>query len=76
MFYRQLTPLEQAHIVEAFTFEMEQVLRAAPVKERDSRCARRRGPLRQVAAGWAYPPLKGRPAEERSASTALSQVGD
>jgi catalase len=62
MFYRSLTPLEQAHIVEAFTFELGKCHEQA-VKERqlqvlanvdESRCA-------QVAAGLGLPAPQGSP---------------
>ncbi|MGD0068172.1 MAG: catalase-related domain-containing protein [Streptosporangiaceae bacterium] len=75
MFYRSLTPLEQAHIVEAFTFELGKCYEQA-IKERELRvladvdadlCA-------QVAAGLGLPAPTGSPAQEVTLSPALSQV--
>jgi catalase len=75
MFYRSLTPVEQAHIVEAFTFELGKCYEQA-IKERELEvlanvdadlCA-------QVAAGLGLPAPKGRPAEDVVLSSALSQV--
>jgi catalase len=75
MFYRSLTPLEQAHIVEAFTFELGKCYEQA-IKERELQvlanvdedlCA-------QVAAGLGLPAPKGSPAEDVVLSPALSQV--
>jgi catalase len=71
MFYRSLTPLEQAHIVEAFTFELGKCHEQA-VKERqlqvlanvdESLCA-------QVVAGLGLPAPQGSPPGD----VALSQV--
>jgi catalase len=75
MFYRSLTPVEQAHIVEAFTFELGKCYEQA-IKERELQvlanvdadlCA-------QVAAGLGLPAPKGRPAQDVVLSSALSQV--
>jgi catalase len=75
MFYRSLTPLEQAHIVEAFTFELGKCYSRA-IKERELQvlanvdenlCA-------QVAAGLGLPAPKGSPPEDVTVSAALSQV--
>jgi catalase len=75
MFYRSLTPLEQAHIVEAFTFELGKCYEQA-IKERELQvlanvdadlCA-------QVAAGLGLPAPSGSPAADASLSPALSQV--
>src|SRR6202021_796895 len=75
MFYRSLTPLEQAHIVEAFTFELGKCYEQA-IKERElqvranvdaERCA-------QAAAGLGLPAPDGRPAADVVLSPALSQV--
>jgi len=75
MFYRSLTPLEQAHIVEAFTFELGKCYERA-IKERELRvlanvdadlCA-------QVAAGLGLPAPDGSPATDAGLSPALSQV--
>jgi catalase len=75
MFYRSLTPLEQAHIVEAFTFELGKCY-ARAIKERELQvlanvdadlCA-------QVAAGLGLPAPDGHPAADAALSPALSQV--
>jgi catalase len=75
MFYRSLTPLEQAHIVEAFTFELGKCFSRA-IKERELQvlanvdadlCAR-------VAAGLGLPAPSGSPAPDADLSPALSQV--
>jgi catalase len=75
MFYRSLTPLEQAHIAEAFTFELGKVYEKA-IKERElavlanvdaDLCA-------LVAAGLGLPTPKGSPATDVVLSPALSQV--
>src|ERR1700712_4400113 len=75
MFYRSLTPLEQAHIVEAFTFELGKVYEQT-IKERElsvlanvdsDLCA-------QVAAGLGLAAPKGTPVEDGMLSAALSQI--
>jgi catalase len=75
MFFRSLTPLEQAHIVEAFTFELGKCYEQA-IKERELQvlanvdedlCA-------QVAVGLGLPAPKGIPPEDVTLSPALSQV--
>jgi catalase len=75
MFYRSLTPLEQAHIVEAFTFELGKCYEQA-IKERELQvlanvdtdlCA-------QVAAGLGLPAPDGSPAADAGLSPALSQI--
>jgi catalase len=75
MFYRSLTPLEQAHIVEAFTFELGKCYEQS-IKERELQvlanvdadlCAR-------VAAGLGLPAPNGSPAPEAGLSPALSQA--
>jgi catalase len=75
MFYRSLTPLEQAHIIEAFTFELGKCYDRA-IKERELQvlanvdadlCAR-------VAAGLGLPAPSGRPAADADLSPALSQI--
>ena len=75
MFYRSLTPLEQAHIVEAFTFELGKCYSRA-IKERELQvlanvdadlCA-------QVAAGLGLPAPAGSPPADAALSPALSQV--
>jgi catalase len=77
MFYRSLTPLEQGHIVEAFTFELGKVYEQA-IKERElgvlaqvdsDLCAR-------VAAGLGLPAPSRSPAVETMLSPSLSQIVD
>jgi catalase len=74
MFYRSLTPLEQAHIVEAFTFELGKCYEQA-IKERELQvlanvdadlCA-------QVAAGLGLPAPDGSPAPEDALLSRLSR---
>ncbi|PRC41780.1 catalase HPII [Mycobacterium sp. ITM-2017-0098] len=75
MFYRSLTPVEQAHIAEAFTFELGKCYEQA-IKERELEvlanvdadlCA-------QVAAGLGLPAPQGNPPTDVTLSPALSQV--
>jgi catalase len=75
MFYRSLSPLEQAHLVEAFTFELGKCYEQA-IKERELQvlanvdadlCA-------QVAAGLGLPAPEGKPARDVPLSPALSQL--
>ncbi|ADT99412.1 MULTISPECIES: catalase [Mycolicibacterium] len=75
MFYRSLTPIEQDHIVEAFTFELGKCYEQA-IKERQLEvlanvdadlCAK-------VAAGLGLPAPKGNPPKDVTLSPALSQV--
>ena len=75
MFYRSLTPLEQAHLVEAFTFELGKCYEQT-IKERELQvlanvdadlCA-------QVAAGLGLPAPSGSPAAHAALSPALSQI--
>jgi catalase len=75
MFYRSLSPVEQAHIVEAFTFELGKVYEQR-IKEREltvlanvdaDLCA-------QVAAGLGLPAPSGTPAQDVTESPALSQI--
>jgi catalase len=75
MFYRSLSPLEQAHMVEAFTFELGKVYEQT-IKERQLQvladvdadlCA-------QVAAGLGLPTPKGNPPADVVTSPALSQI--
>jgi catalase len=77
LFFRSLTPVEQGHMVEAFTFELGKVFEQE-IKERElavladvdaDLCA-------QVAAGLGLPAPKGSPARNVTASPALSQVVD
>jgi catalase len=75
MFYRSLTPLEQAHIVEAFTFELAKCYEQA-VKERELQVLADvdTGLCEQVAAGLGLPAPAGSPPEDVTLSPALSQV--
>jgi catalase len=75
MFYRSLSPLEQAHVVEAFTFELGKVYEKS-IKERELQvlanvdadlCA-------QVAAGLGLPAPTGNPARDVTVSPALVQL--
>jgi catalase len=75
LFFRSLTPVEQSHVVEAFTFELGKVFEQE-IKERElavladvdkDLCA-------QVAAGLGLPAPKGSPARNVVVSPALSQV--
>ncbi|WP_283818616.1 catalase [Jatrophihabitans telluris] len=75
LFFQSLSPLEQSHLVEAFTFELGKVYEQA-IKERElavlanvdaDLCA-------QVAAGLGLPAPKGNPAVDVVASPALSQI--
>ena len=75
MFYRSLSEIEQAHIVEAFTFELGKVYEQA-IKEREltvlanvdaDLCA-------QVAAGLGLPAPTGTPAEDVVIAPSLSQM--
>ncbi len=75
MFYRSLSPVEQAHVVEAFTFELGKVYEQG-IKEREltvlanvdaDLCA-------QVAAGLGLPAPAGAPAQDVIVSPALSQI--
>ncbi|MDT5178551.1 MAG: catalase [Mycobacterium sp.] len=75
MFYRSLSSLEQAHVVEAFTFELGKVYEKA-IKERELQvlanvdadlCA-------QVAAGLGLPAPKGEPIADVPVSPALVQI--
>jgi catalase len=75
MFYRSLSPLEQAHIAEAFTFELGKVYEQ-PIKERvlavladvdADLCG-------VVAAGLGLPAPKGKPAKDVVLAPSLSQL--
>ena len=75
MFFRSMSPLEQAHIVEAYTFELGKCLEQT-IKEREllvlanidaDLCA-------QVAAGLGLPAPKGSPATDGILSPTLSQM--
>jgi catalase len=75
LFYRSLSGVEQAHVIEAFTFELGKCYEKA-IKERElvalanvdaDLCA-------QVAAGLGLPAPDGHPASDESVSVALTQV--
>jgi catalase len=75
LFYRSLTEVEQAHLVEAFTFELGKVYEQV-IKERQLQvlanvdadlCA-------QVAAGLGLPAPSGTPVGDVTPSPALSQI--
>src|SRR6202050_4131212 len=75
MFYRSLTPLEQAHIVEAFTFELGKCCEQA-IKERELLVLANVDAdlVARVAAGLGLPAPVGSPAADVALSPALSQV--
>ena len=75
MFYRSMTPLEQAHIVEAFTFELGKVYERA-IKERELTVLANvdAGLCAQVASGLGLPAPTGNVAEDVVPSPALSQI--
>jgi catalase len=75
MFYRSLSPLEQAHIVEALTFELGKVADQG-IKARELTVLANvdSGLCEQVAAGLGLPAPKGEPASDVPLSPALSQV--
>lgn len=75
MFYRSLTPIEQAHLAEAFTFELGKVYEQA-IKERELEVLANVDAdlCRQVAAGLGLPAPKGVPVQDVVLSPALSQI--
>jgi catalase len=75
MFYRSLTPLEQAHIVEAFTFELGKCSEQA-IKERELQVLANvdEGLCARVAAGLGLPAPAGSAPGEVPLSPGLSQV--
>lgn len=75
MFYRSLTPVEQSHIVEAFTFELGKCYEQA-IKERQLEVLANVDAdlCEQVAQGLGLPAPKGNPPAEVTLSPALSQV--
>ena len=75
MFYRSLSPIEQAHVVEAFTFELGKVYEQA-IKERELQVLANVDTdlCEQVAAGLGLPAPKGKPAEDVTVSPALVQM--
>ncbi len=75
MFYRSLSPLEQAHVAEAFTFELGKVYEQA-IKERELQVLANvdTALCEQVAAGLGLPAPKGKPADDVLISPALVQI--
>ena len=75
MFYRSLSPIEQAHVVEAFTFELGKVYEQA-IKERELQVLANVDTdlCEQVAAGLGLSAPKGKPAENVAVSPALVQI--
>jgi catalase len=77
MFYRSLSPIEQAHVAEAFTFELGKVYEQA-IRERQLQVLARVDAdlCAQVAAGLGLPAPEGDPVPEGPVSPALSQIVD
>ena len=77
MFYRSLTEVEQAHIIEAFTFELGKCYEQA-IKERQLEVLANVDAdlCKQVAIGLGLPAPKGKPPQDVFESPALSQVVD
>jgi catalase len=75
MFYRSLSPIEQAHVVEAFTFELGKVYEQG-IKERELQVLANVDTdlCEQVAAGLGLAAPKGKPAEDVMISPALVQI--
>jgi catalase len=75
LFYRSLTPIEQAHIVEAFTFELGKCYEKS-IKERELAVLAKvdTSLCELVAAGLGIGVPQGRPAEDVEVSPALSQI--
>jgi catalase len=75
MFYRSLSPIEQAHVAEAFTFELGKVYEQA-IKERELQVLADvdTALCEQVAAGLGLPAPKGTPPEDVVLSPALVQI--
>jgi catalase len=75
MFFRSMSAIEQAHIVEAYTFELSKCYEQ-PIRERQLQAlANIDADLsEQVAAGLGLPAPKGEPAKDVTLSPALSQV--
>ena len=75
MFYRSLTYVEQAHIIEAFTFELGKCYEQAIKKRQLEVLASVDADLcKQVAIGLGLPAPKGKPPGDVFLSPALSQV--
>ncbi len=74
-FYRSLSPIEQAHIVEAFIFELGKVYEQT-IKERELQVLANVDTdlCEQVAAGLGLPAPKGKPATDFTVAPALVQM--
>ena len=77
MFYRSLSVIEKAHVVEAFTFELGKVYEQA-IKERELQVLANVDAdlCEQVAAGLGLPAPNGDPADDVAVSPALVQLLD
>jgi catalase len=75
MFFRSMSAIEQAHIVEAYTFELSKCYEQ-PIRERQLQALANIDAdlCEQVAAGLGLPAPKGEPAKDVTLSPALSQV--
>jgi catalase len=75
MFYRSLSPIEQTHVVEAFTFELGKVYEQS-IKERELHVLANVDTdlCEQVAAGLGLSAPKGKPADDVTVSPALAQM--
>lgn len=75
MFYRSLSPVEQDHLAEAFTFELGKCFEQA-IKERELQVLANvdTALCEKVAAGLGLPAPKGNPPTDVTPSPALSQV--
>jgi catalase len=75
MFYRSLSPIEQTHVVEAFTFELGKVYEQT-IKERELQVLANVDTdlCEQVAVGLGLPAPKGKAAEDVTVSPALVQM--
>jgi catalase len=75
MFFRSLSPVEQAHVVEAFTFELGKCFEQH-IKERELEVLANvdAGLCELVAAGLGLPAPVGSPATDTVLSPALSQI--
>ena len=75
LFFRSLSGVEQAHVVEAFTFELGKVYERA-IKERELQVLANVDTdlCGQVAAGLGLPAPEGRPVTDVTPSTALTQI--
>lgn len=75
MFYRSLSAIERAHIVEAFTFELGKCYEQS-IKERELEVLANVDAdlCQKVAAGLGLPAPKGTPPADTTTSAALSQI--